>query len=110
MFELIIKFADGTVYWRERFISLYYLNRWLSVEQTRPYWKQEFVTEIVDHTPPPPTQEELDARAALKLQINTLKARVKALATQSDLTAAEVKEAIMKYLRIRVLRKEMEQD
>lgn len=103
MFRLIIKNPDGTVYWIEHFNSRSDLDKWLEQEQTRPYWNAGFTTDIQDLTPPPPTQEQIDAEAQKRQQIATLKARIKTLAGQSDMTAAEVKEALMKFLRIQAL-------
>lgn len=103
MFELIIKYANGSVYWVERFQTQTELENWLASERTRPYWKSEFTTETVDHTPPPPTQQEIDDATQRRQAIALLKARVKALAAQSDLTAAEVKEAIMKFIKLHLL-------
>lgn len=105
MFELIIKYANGSVYWREYFKSMDLLNAWLALEQTRSYWLQEFTTQTVDHTPVPLSQEVLDAREAVRLQIRTLKIRIKTLASQNDLTAAELKEAVIKFLKILDLQK-----
>lgn|SRR5678816_1265964 len=108
MFRLIIKYQNGDVYWRESFNSMAELNAWLAEERTRSYWKEEFTTEVQDLTPPPPTQEQIDQQAALQLQIATLKARIKVLAGQSDLTAAEIKEALMKFIKIQLLRKALD--
>lgn len=49
-FELIIKNADGSDYWVERFETKQGLNKWLREEQSRPYWKKDFQVEIVDNT------------------------------------------------------------
>ena|ERR1044072_6065533 len=103
MFRLIIKNPDGTVYWRESFNNREDLDEWLAEEQTRPYWNPGFTTDIQDLTPPPPSQGDIDAEAQKRQQIATLKARIKTLATQNDLTAAEIKEALMKFLRIQAL-------
>jgi hypothetical protein len=99
MFKLIIKRADNSIYWVEYFHSQNELTRWLTVEMTRPYWLPEFTTETIDMTPPPPSQDELDAIAAKQNQMTTFKHRVRSLARQNDLTAAEIKEALWKYLK-----------
>lgn len=49
-FELVIKYADGSVYWKENFNSRLELDAWVNREKTRPYWKHNFTTEIVDNT------------------------------------------------------------
>lgn len=78
-FELVIKNADGSTYWRESFESKLSLNQWLNEEKTRPYWKKEFTTEIVDHT------------AELKAAEDALKAAAKAAADANKAARAELK-------------------
>lgn len=103
MFELIINKQDGSIYWRSFFNSVAALNQWLTDEQTRPYWKQSFTMQVVDHTPPGPTQAEIDAANAPVIAINTLKTRLVALANQADLTNADIKEMAMKLLKFNIL-------
>lgn len=103
MFKLTIKFQNGDVYWTEFFNSMDQLNDWLDAEVTRPYWSQNFTTEVEDLTPPGPTQEEIEAENERVQQVALLRSRVKELANQSDLTASEVKEAIMKFIKIQLL-------
>lgn len=107
MFELIIKKADQSIYWKEQFSSLAKAQAWLAVEQTRPYWNVGYSTQIIDHTPIPPTPEEqaiIDAaKEAKRLQLLNLRTRLQALDEAADLTVAEVKEALrklVKYLRV----------
>lgn len=107
MFELLIKFKDGQLYWREFFNSPEEMKKWLAVEQTRPYWKNDFTTEVVDHTPLPDPAADA-ANAARKTQIDTLRARLAALDDQADLTAAEVKECLRKTLKLLRLRGHLE--
>jgi hypothetical protein len=57
-FNLIIKNADGSIYWTENFNSKRELNGWLNEEKTRPYWKKEFTTEIIDNSDAIKAQEE----------------------------------------------------
>lgn len=104
MFELIIRKKNGDIYWIERFSSLQDAQEWLTEEQTRPYWNPEYESEITDKTPPPPTQDELDAIAARKNQIGTLKTRLKAMAAQTDFTNADIKEFLMKLGKLVLLK------
>lgn len=102
MFELIIKREDQSVYWTENFPSASHANEWIAREQTRPYWKASYTYEIVDHTPPPPTQEEIDAENQRLAQVAALKTDLNALARKSDLTTAEVKEAAFKWIKLQL--------
>jgi hypothetical protein len=113
MFELIIRAADGSIYWSERFNSQSEAQKWLAEEQTRKYWKPEFTTQIIDHTPSrpaPPTQDEIDAENQRLITIATLKQRLKVLAAKADVdvTAADLKEAIFKLIKMKVLTKELD--
>ena len=107
MFELTIKKENGDTYWVERFNTLAAAQKWIAIEQTRSYWDPAYTYEIVDKTPPPPTQDELDAIDQRKQQLQVLKARLKALAAQSDLTAAEVKELVLKLAKFLYLKDQM---
>jgi hypothetical protein len=48
-------------------------------------------------------QSEIDAETTRRAQIRAFKQRLKTLAGQSDLTAAEVKEAILKFIKLQLL-------
>lgn len=52
MVELVIKNPDGSVYWKSVFNTAEEANKWLSEEETRSYWKADFVSTITDLTPP----------------------------------------------------------
>jgi hypothetical protein len=67
MTNLLIKKADGSLYWSENFYSLNEAEGWLAEERSRPYWKPEYTWEFVDKTPPPPSAAEL-AEKAKKIQ------------------------------------------
>lgn len=102
MFEIIIKQADGSVYWTEHFGSLAKAEEWIAEEQTRKYWNKTYTYEILDRTPPPhvDSPEEVEKKS----QMATFKNRIKTLAQQEDLTASEVKEAILKFIKFMALR------
>lgn len=108
MFQLVIKRPDGSIYWTEYFNSMAELNRWLEQEKTRDYWKSDYTTEIKDNSPKPPSQAELDEVASKNAQIKNLKQRVKALTAQADMSPADVKEALMKFLKMRDLMGDLE--
>lgn len=103
MFKLTIKKQDGSTYWVEHFNTQENLDRWLNEERSRLYWKQEYTTEIQDLTPPPPTQEEIDREQSRKNEEQTLKARLRVLANRDDLTEALSREAMLKYLKLKLL-------
>jgi hypothetical protein len=98
--KLTIKRADNSVYWVEHFDSQNDLDKWLAVEMTRPYWNSEFTTETLDITPPPLTQDQLNAIATRKAAIETLKNRLNDLDGLNDLTAAELKEMARKFFKL----------
>jgi hypothetical protein len=61
-----------------------------------------YTIEIVDMA------EEIEVENTRRAQIVALKTRLKALALQSDMTAAEVKETIMKRIKLGFLMKELD--
>lgn len=101
MFKLTIRKQDGSIYWTEHFNSEPELNRWLDTEKTRPYWNRQYTTEIEDLTPPPPTQEEIDAELERQNSIQTLKDRLKNFSNLEDLTQGQIKQALMSYLKLK---------
>jgi hypothetical protein len=109
MFELIVKKSNGEFHWREHFNSLEDAQKWIREEQTRSYWDKSLIFEITDKTPPLPSQAEIDSAATKKDQIKNLKARVKNLTAQPDMTPAELKEAVMKFLKIKDLQSEFDE-
>lgn len=106
MFELVITYADGSFYWREYFNSLQEANNWLAIEKTRPYWQSTFRSTITDKTPPPAAPIPVPDASQIS-QIQSLRTRIRELANQPDLTAAEVKEAIFKFIKLLVLKREI---
>lgn len=108
MLTLIIRHSDTSIYWQEYFNTLSDLQKWLKEEQTRPYWKQEYTTEIMDNTPPrpiPPTQEELDAIAKTKTDITDLRHEIKVEAMQllDAESTIDVKETVAKLIKLLIL-------
>ena len=45
MIELVIKYENGSVYWKENFNSQEECDKWLDNEKAQPYWKPEFTYE-----------------------------------------------------------------
>lgn len=43
--KLTIKKEDGSIYWIENFKDHQACNIWLTEEQTRPYWNDNYTTE-----------------------------------------------------------------
>lgn len=103
MFELIIKNSDGSEYWKERFNSSAQAQRWIEEEKTRSYWKKDFTYEVIDHSPPPESDVDREARETVettkRAALAALRARLNELDSQADLTAAEVKEQVRKFLK-----------
>lgn len=64
--DLTIKKSDGSTYWSEHFNDLPSCEKWLALEKTRPYWKQDFSGTCIDNSPPGPTPEEIAAAEKLK--------------------------------------------
>lgn len=98
MLRLNIKNADTTLYWTQKFGNMNALTAWLDEEKTRPYWKEEFVTEILDVTPPPVVDSPQET--ARKAAMAALKTRLNELDAQTDLTAAELKEMARKFFKL----------
>lgn len=99
MFKLIIRKGDGSHYWTEHFNKQNQLEKWLAEEMTRPYWKQEFTTEIIDQTPPPPSAEEIAEKEAEKVEQEQTRVFLKGL-RKSDLTDVDkCASAIMKIIK-----------
>jgi hypothetical protein len=107
MFELLIKKLDGSIHWKEHFNTIEDAQKWITEEQTRTYWDATNTFEITDKTPPPMSDADKAVIAAKDTQVNTFKQRIKALANQPDLTAAEIKEAIFKYIKMKVMQGEL---
>lgn len=99
MFKLTIKNADASVYWTQKFKDMTILDLWLNEEKTRPYWKQDFTTEVLEIVPPPPPVDSPD-EVTRKSAIAALKLRLNALDAQPDLTAAELKEMARKFFKL----------
>ena len=81
MFRLVITKESGEHYWTEHFEHRADLDAWLEEERTRVYWDPKFEITILDLTPTPPTQAEIDAKKAAELakeaELKTIKNLVK---------------------------------
>lgn len=62
MIKLEIRNQDGSVYWTEPFNDQDACDQWLKEEQTRPYWKPTFTTNIINNS----EEERLKQEAAQK--------------------------------------------
>lgn len=84
--ELIIKRADGSVYWRDGFNSREEAERWLASEQTRPYWDPLFTVEHVDRSKEYADKKVADEAERLTRQTARLqkKAQAKAIKDKSN--------------------------
>lgn len=99
MIKLEIKYADGSLYWKEHFNSQADCDKWLAEEKTRPYWKPEFTSSSVDLNPQDPVADaDRAAKQALKAQKYTDRvAQLKALDWSTVTSMAQVK-PILKLL------------
>lgn len=83
-FTLLIKNKDGSPYWTDYFETKADLNAWLAEEQKRPYWKKDFVVDVIDDSA---AVEEIEKKAKENLEANQKKA--------ADLQAS-IKDALQK--------------
>lgn len=90
-FELVIKNADGSVYWTEGFDSRLDLNTWLKEEKSRPYWKKNFVVEELDNSKAVEKAEAATeaARAAFEEKAKLTREEIKAMVQKKPKTVAE---------------------
>lgn len=94
---LLIKYAEGSLYWREYFDSIEACNHWLDEEKTRPYWKKDFVIEIDDNTVALKEAERLSKEAfqqALALRKQKLDA-IKALKDKPAKSAKDIEDLLV---------------
>jgi hypothetical protein len=105
MFDLIIKNPDDSIYWQEHFNSRADAESWLESEQSRPYWKKEYIVSIVERPIPSPDQSDIEAENQRQSSIAILKSELKSLAAQSELTDLNIKDVVKKSLQLQVLMK-----
>lgn len=72
MIQLIIKYTDGRGDWNEQFPDMDAAQSWIMEEITRPYWRNDNRIQLIDLTPPPPTEQEIlaDKWEALRIKRN----------------------------------------
>ena len=96
---LEIKNADLSHYWTAYFNSQEECDKWLEEEKSRPYWKEDFIVEVIDTTPPPPSQAILDAIAADKAAHDQVRTFLKGLKKTDLIDVASCANAIMKIVK-----------
>lgn len=67
MITLSIKTGKGAIYGTEYFNDRASCDKWLALEKTRPYWKKDFTTEIIEtvqKNPEPIDTSKKDVSAA----------------------------------------------
>jgi len=103
MVILSIKHADGSHYWKEIFPNKDLADKWLAVEQTRDYWKSDFIVEFEDKTSEE-TAKEQERQAEYTRRRGVAEARKAAIAAikaKPGKTAADVKdllELVVEYI------------
>jgi len=95
MITLKIFNQDGSPYWTEYFNEVASCNQWLAEEKTRPYYPKGATEEIIDNTPPPPTQAEKDKEIAKKERKQALIDKHAAMKPSDLDTIVELRQAIM---------------
>lgn len=98
--KLIIKNADGSPYWKENFDSQEKCDAWLDEEKTRPYWKSDHIIETeVTPDPPPPTEAELAAIEAEKVERDQNRQALKGLKKADLIDVDACAKAIMRIVK-----------
>ena len=97
-YKLIIKKQDNSIYATEYFNLLEDAQKWLNEEKTRKYWDENYTSEFVDTTIYP-TQSEIDAAEAIKLNHDLNLQKIRSLKGK-DLSSSEVKTAVMAILEL----------
>ena len=101
MFTLVVKNPSGQVYVTETFETKEALDKWLAVEQSRPYWQKDFQVEIIDKTAEAQAQQAAEAasrqaRAAGALARATLLQEISTLAQKKNRTLIETNDLVDK--------------
>lgn len=101
-FKLEIKKQDGSIYWVE------YadgddggdrLQKWLDSEKAKSYWDPSYDAKILDVSPPPPTQAELDAIVADKLDQEQNRVALKGIKKADLVDVDKCAQAIMRIVK-----------
>lgn len=89
MIELVITKANGDVYWRERFPSLAHAQKWVQLEQAKPYWDNTYVVTYNNKTSSNETKEAAAAviKAAEVQALNDAAAKLEGI---GGLTLADI--------------------
>lgn len=101
MFTLVVKNPSGQVYVTETFETKEALDKWLAVEQSRPYWQKDFQVEIIDKTAEAQAQQAAEAasrqaRAADALARATLLQEISTLVQKKNRTLIETNDLVDK--------------
>lgn len=89
MVSLVIKNEDGSVYWQEFFNTKDECAAWLSIEKTRPYWKDKFLVETIDNT-----EKFKEERLKIVADQEEERAKIKDLASKKNRSADELDELL----------------
>lgn len=101
-FELKIFHADQTIYWEQGFDSEAELEKWLAEEQTRPYWRKDFIVEKTDNSLQVEQEKEAErvkAEEAFQKQVD-LKAEILEIKNKKNKTLEDLSEGFEKLLEL----------
>lgn len=63
MIKVILKRANGSIYWREEFKTLQEADKWIKNEQSKSYWLDTNIVETIDKTAEVEAEKEAAAIA-----------------------------------------------
>lgn len=89
MITLTIKKANGDIYWTERFKTTAEKDKWLAIEQAKPYWRGDFTLEVLDKTADIAAAEQA-AKDAFNAKLGNIETAAAKLVGIGGLTAAEI--------------------
>jgi len=99
-FKLEIKEKDGSIYWTEHFHSQEAAEKWINEEKTRPYAKEDWSFDLIDISPPPKPQSEIDAENAALAERLALVQSIKAIKKKDLITIDACADAIDKIAKM----------